>query len=234
MLLEGSKDVDHNLVVYTDKHAVRWGCNAHSGYPHLNGRAAEYFTLRELAESYYPYYYSGETNDPKDLTLVGYSEPFDLVEKYGTAWMASREPAWEIYHTYVDDRSVFYRMFDDSGATHAYPLICALKYKWIETKSVGPTISGDGATAGAGESRRVHQPFVNVNRLPPRAQVLWHEFWETFDPADLIPRGRAYELEQEFFQLTGTTPLDLETNANEYAAYLERGYRPEQLLTVMK
>lgn len=215
MLLEGSKDVDHNLIVYQDKHAMRWGCNAHSGYPHLGGRAAEFYTLRELAETYHPHYYSGYTNHPQDLTLVGYSEPFDLTRKFGVAWMASLEMVWDIYYTFVDDTIKFYRMFDDSQQTHEYPLIHALKEKWIEQNP-----------------RR--KPFVNVNRLPPRAQMLWHQFWETFKPQDLWPRGRAYEIEQEFFRLTGTTPLDLEGMAEEYADFLAKGYRVEQLVTAWR
>ena len=88
MLLEGTRDVDHNLVVYQEHHAFRWGCNAQSGYPHLGGREPQYFTLRESAETYAPYYYSGYTNEPTDLTLVGFSEPFDLVKKFGVSWMA--------------------------------------------------------------------------------------------------------------------------------------------------
>lgn len=210
MLLEGSKDVDHNLIVYQDKHAVRWGCNAHSGYPHLNGRSAEFATLRGLAESYHPYYYSGYTNDPKDLTLVGYSEPFDLTPRFGVKWMASLEPTWDLYYTLVDASIKFHRMFTDSTETHEYPLIMSLRNRWIDRRAGGA-------------------PFVNVNRLPPRAQEIWHQFWETFEPAGFLPRGKALELEQEFFKLTGTTPIDLNFNLEEFGYFLEKGYKPEQL-----
>ncbi len=216
MLLEGTRDVDHNLVVYQDQHAVRWGCNAHSGYPHLGGRDAEFFTLRELAETYYPYYYSGYTNDPRDLTLVGFSKPVDMTKKFGVQWMAQLEPTWDIYYLLVDDSWIFERMtppygeqYRDASETHGYMLIDALKKKWIETKP---------------------RPFVNVNHLPPRAQNLWREFWQTFDPAGHLPRGRAAELEGEFFKLTGTTPIDLNFNAEELGYFLEKGYRVEQLL----
>lgn len=218
MLLEGTRDVDHNLVVYKDKHAVRWGCNAHSGYPHLGGREPEFFTLRELAETYYPYYYSGYTNDPNDLTLVGFSEPVDLTKKFGVGWMAQLEPTWDIYYLLVDDSWSFYRMkppygeqYRDASETHGYMSIDALKKKWIEVKP---------------------RPFVNVNRLPPHAQLLWHEFWAAFDPKGHLPRGRAAELEGEFFKVTGTTPIDLSFNAEELGYFLEKGYKVEQLLTV--
>jgi hypothetical protein len=216
MLLEGSRDVDHNLVVYRDRHAVRWGCNAHSGYPHLTGRDPEFYTLRELAETYVPHYYSGYTNDPRDLTLVGFSDPVDLTDRFGVAWMGQLDPTWDLYYLLVDESWTFHRItppfgaqYRDQGETHEYMLIRALKSRWIETKP---------------------RPFVNVNRLPPRAQVIWHEFWETFDPEGELPRGRAAELEGEFFKLTGTTPMDLDVNAEELVCFLERGYKIEQLV----
>lgn len=226
MLLEASRDVDHNLVVYQDKHAQRWGCNAHSGYPHLGGRDPEFSTLRALAETYAPHYYSGYTNEPDDLTLVGFSEPVDLTQRFGVKWMAQLEPTWDLYYLLVDDSWTFYRMgppygaqYRDAGETHEYMLIRALKRKWIELK-----------TRPVSETGRVLEPFVNVNRLPPRAQTVWHEFWQAFDPAGHLPRGRAAELEGEFFKLTGTTPIDLKFNAEELGYFLEKGYRVEQLL----
>lgn len=226
MLLEGTRDVDHNLVVYQDHHAVRWGCNAQSGYPHLGGREPEYFTLRALAETYIPYYYSGYTNNPDDLTLVGFSEPFDLVKKFGVNWMAQLEPEWDLYYLLVDDTWTFYRMeppygaqYRDASETHGYMLIDALKYHWIEVHSDSEPSSGN------------RRAFVNVNKLPPRAQALWHLFWEAFDPAGLLPRGRAAELEGEFFRVTGMTPIDLNFNAEELGYFLDKGYKVEQLIT---
>lgn len=229
MLLEGSRDVDHNLVVYLDKHPLRWGCNAHSGYPHLGGRNAEFFTLRELAETYAPHYYSGYTNEPTDLTLVGFSEPVDLTKKFGVQWMAQLEPTWDLYYLLVDESWTFYRMeppygaqYRDASETHSYMLIDALKHKWIEVQTF------DNPKTSKVSSRA----FVNVNHLPPRAQILWHEFWEAFDPTGHLPRERAAELEGEFFKLTGTTPIDLNFNAEELGYFLEKGYRVEQLFSV--
>lgn len=220
MLLEGTRDVDHNLVVYQDHHAVRWGCNAHSGYPHLGGRDPEFFTLREIAETYYPHYYSGYTNDPRDLTIIGYSEPVDLTKKFGVQWMAQLEPLWDLYYLLVDDTWTFHQMTPPYGAqyrhpndTHLYMSIAALKNGWIESQP------------------RVH---VNVNRLPPAAQALWHQFWETFEPAGHLPRGRAAEIEGEFYKLTGTTPIDLNFNVEELGYFLDRGYRIEQLFSKEK
>lgn len=242
MLLEGTRDVDHNLVVYQDKHAVRWGCNAHSGYPHLGGREPEFFTLREIAETYYPYYYSGYTNDPRDLTLVGFSEPVDLTSRFGVEWMASLAPLWDLYYLLVDDTWTFYRMtppygeqYRDARETHLYMSIEALKRGWLEVelptrtpKVFDANASGETAASKTLGVSRVH---INVNHLPPHAQTLWHQFWEAFNPADKLPRGRAAALEAEFFKLTGTTPLDLNFNAEELGYFLDKGYRIEQLLT---
>lgn len=238
MLLEGTRDVDHNLVVYQDKHAVRWGCNAHSGYPHLGGRDPEFFTLRELAETYYPYYYSGYTNDPRDLTLVGFSEPVDLTKKFGAEWMAQLEPTWDLYYLLVDDSWTFYRMtppygeqYRDASETHGYMLIDALKRGWIEVQAAnvsGAPVASDSSTS---KTRAVTRAHVNVNRLPPAAQRIWQQFWQTFDPKGHLPRGRAAELEGEFFKLTGMTPIDLIFNAEELGYFLDKGYRIEQLVT---
>jgi hypothetical protein len=236
MLLEGSRDVDHNLIVYQDKHAVRWGCNAQSGYPHLGGREPEFFTLREMAETYIPYYYSGFTNNPDDLTLVGFSEPVDLTEKFGVQWMAQLEPTWDIYYLLVDDSWTFYRtdppygkQYRDAGETHGYMLIDALKKKWIEVQTPRVGMSTTPETLGVASHPRT---FVNVNHLPPHAQTLWHQFWESFDPKDLLPRGRAAELEGEFFKETGTTPIDSNFNAEELGYFLEKGYKVEQFFRV--
>ena len=89
LMLEASQDADHNLVVCRDPRTGLWGANAQSRYPGLVGRPAEYPSLRALADSYIPFYFSDRTLDPTDLTLVGYSEPIDLTAKFGTDWMAS-------------------------------------------------------------------------------------------------------------------------------------------------
>ena len=210
MLLEASQDSEHNLVVFRDPHTRLYGANAHSRYPHLDGRPAEYATLRALAESYYPWYYSDRSNDPADLTLVGYSDPFDLVARYGAAWMSGDAPLWDIYYTYLDDTVAFHYLFDDSGETHLYPFVRAIKDKWIQIDCQG-------------------QPFVSVDDLPPAAIPVWRAFWSAYDPNVLRPHGAARDLEQQFRRLTGTTPIDLTENADEFLYYLERGYRAEQL-----
>jgi hypothetical protein len=213
VLLEARQDSEHNLVVWRDPASGLWGANAHSRYPHLDGRRAEHGSVRALAESYVPYYYSDRSNDPRDLTLCGYSEPFDLVEKFGTAWIGALEPLWDIYYTYVDDTRRFRFFSDGEGAPpHLYPVVRALEAGWIRS---------------GGE-----RPAVRPEALPAAARAVWDEFWRAFGENDgRRPRGEALALEEEFALLTGTTPIDLEDNAFDLQFFLAAGYRAEQLLT---
>lgn len=213
VLLEASQDADHNIVVCQDARTKLYGANAQSRYPGLVGRPAHYETIRALLESYVPYYYSDRTLDPADLTAVGYSDGFDLAEKFGTAWMGSLDPLWDIYYTYVDDTRTFHNFFGDSREAHLYPLVRALKENWIR-------MNGQG------------KPYVSLEDLSPAARELWHGFWREFGPeAGPRPRGRAHEIEIDFRRLTGTTPIDLADNAFDFQFYLAAGYRVDQLLT---
>ncbi len=212
VLLEAAQDSEHNLVVHYDAEGNWYGCNAHSRYAHLDGRPPQYTTVRQLAASYAPWYYSDRTRNPQDVTLVGYSDPFDIVAKYGVAWMDSEEPLWDIYYTYIDASVTFHYLNEDSGRAHLYPVLNALKEKWIQVDAEGV-------------------PFVSVSDLPPRAQELWHEFWRVHTPGQLPARGAAREIEKQFFEMTGTTPIDLQDNAEDLQYFLQNGYRVEQLLT---
>jgi hypothetical protein len=212
VMLEASQDADHNLVVCRDAATGLYGANAHSRYPGLVGRPAGYPTIRTVGDSYVPFYYSDRTLDPDDLTLVGYSEPVDLVARYGTAWIGTTEPLWDIYYTYIDDSVDFHYFFDGPGDPHLYPLVRALKEGWIRLDAAG-------------------KPFVRLDGLPPGARPEWDDFWKTFGPADgPRPRGRAKEIEQAFFRLTGTTPIDLDDNAFDLQFYLAAGFRLGQLV----
>ncbi len=213
VMLEASQDADHNVVVWRDPRTGLYGSTAQSRYPGLIGRPAEYPTLRALAASYVPFYYSDRTLDPKDLTLVGFSEGIDLVGKFGAAWIASEEPLWDIYYTYIDDTVAFHYFSGDPGRPHLYPAVRALEENWVRVDAAG-------------------EPFVSLDDLPPGAKQEWDAFWRAYGPGDgPRPRGRAREIEQRFFHLTGTTPIDLEDNAFDLQFYLAAGYRVGQLLT---
>lgn len=209
VLIETIQDIEHNLVVWRDARTGLFGCNAHSTYPGLDGRPARFESLYALAESYYPYYYSVRSGDYNDITLVGYSEPFDLTARFGTAWMASEEMLWDIYYTYIDDSVIFHYLENDPGTSHLYPLVRALKEKWIQ-------VTDD-------------KGWVSVNDLPLAAQTLWHAFWQLHSDATKRPRGRAQNIEMEFFRLTGTTPIDLLDHADDLQWFLAAGYKVEQL-----
>ena len=212
VMLEASQDADHNLVVCRDPRTGLFGSNAQSRYPGLVGRPADYPTVRALADSYVPFYYSDRTLDPKDLTLVGYSDGIDLAAKYGAAWMASEEPLWDIYYTYIDDTVTFHYFFADPGRPHHYPVVRALEESWVRLDAAG-------------------KPYVSLADLPAAAREVWDRFWKAYGPADgPRPRGRAREIEREFFRLTGTTPIDLEDIAFDLQFYLAAGYRIDQLV----
>jgi len=212
VLLEAIQDSEHNLVVYQDARTGLYGCNAHSAFPHLDGRPAEFQTIHALAKSYYPYYYSERTNNLDDLTLVGYAEPFDLIARFGVSWITSDKPLWDLYYTYVD-ASVSLRYFDDARDPHLHPVVRAAKENWIRVDAHG-------------------KPFVSVPDLPSEAQTTWHAFWRAFgvNEGHRRPQGEAGALEQHFFDLTGTTPIDLADNASDMQYFLAAGYRVEQIV----
>ena len=213
LFLEASQDADHNLVVCQDARTKLYGSNAQSRYPGLAGRPAQFETIRALAESYYPLYFSDRTLDPTDLTLVGFSDGFDLAADYGVSWMGSEEPLWDIYYTYINDTRRFHYLSNDPGEPHLYPLIRALKESWIRFDAQG-------------------KPYVSLADLPERAREFWDAFWREFGPdSGPRPRGKAHEIEMEFMRLTGTTPIDLDDNAFDLQFYLAAGYRVDQLLT---
>lgn len=212
VVLEASQDSEHNLVVCRAARTGLYGCNAHSRFPGLDGRRAEYATIRAMAESYTPFYYSDRTMNPNDLTIVGYSDEFDLIAKYGAEWMASEKSLWDIYYTYIDDTWRFHYLRADSGEPHLYPVIRALKENWIRIDAQG-------------------KPYVSVRDLPPVAQKLWDDFWRDYGANDgRRPDGAARVIEQEFFRVTGTTPIDLDDNAFDFQFYLEAGYRVEDIV----
>ncbi|MEW5742123.1 MAG: hypothetical protein AB1938_24620 [Myxococcota bacterium] len=205
VLLEASQDSDHNLVVWRDARTGLFGCNAHSAFPHLNGRPARFADIRTMGEDYHPHYYSDRSRDPSELTLVGYSEPIDLEARHGAGWMASETDLWELYFSYIDETVVFHYLFDDSGESHRYPAIRALEEKWLVRGADGKVV-------------------VAVSNLPKAAQELWAPYWAA------KRRGEPMrEWDRRFRALTGLTPVDLEDNALDLAKQLALGARLPKL-----
>lgn len=84
VMIQAENDVDHTLVVYRKKRL--WGSIAKSRHKELTGKRAEFSTLRELILSYYPDYTSDYPKYKGQYSMVGFSDPIDLVKKFGTDW----------------------------------------------------------------------------------------------------------------------------------------------------
>ncbi|MBI5032499.1 MAG: hypothetical protein HZB51_18395 [Chloroflexi bacterium] len=258
VVLEASQDSEHNLVVYRDPRTGEYGCNAHSAFPNLDGRRAEFASIRAMGESYMPFYYSDRTHDPNDLTLIGYSDEFDLIAKYGTTWMASEKSMWDIYYTYIDDTWRFHYFFDTELVISTSILSEQSESKDREEKSrLAQAEFSRGVYNEQSERARNDKlaedshlyplvralkenwiridaqgkPFVSANDLPSEAHKLWDDFWREYGANDgRRPQGKASEFEKEFFRATGTTPIDLEDNAFDFQFYLDAGYHVEQIM----
>jgi len=79
-------DVDHTLVVY--RVGKKIGAIAKSYYPMLMDRPPVFDTFRDLIMTYYLHYVC-EIKGHKlcgTYTVIGYSDPINLVEKFGTNW----------------------------------------------------------------------------------------------------------------------------------------------------
>ncbi|MBI3366293.1 hypothetical protein HY041_01525 [Candidatus Roizmanbacteria bacterium] len=83
-------DVDHTLVAYKLKNKI--GAIAKSNYPLLMDRPPEFGSLRDLILTYYPHYVCEikEHEFHGMYTVIGFSDPIDLVEKFGTKWFFAR------------------------------------------------------------------------------------------------------------------------------------------------
>ncbi|MBI4732940.1 MAG: hypothetical protein HY781_12595 [Chloroflexi bacterium] len=73
-------DDDHVLALYSINGL--WGCVAKSNYPVLRAREPVYRSLRELAMSYFDFYFNTE----KIKSLRGYTRPLDL-RRFPPDWM---------------------------------------------------------------------------------------------------------------------------------------------------
>ncbi len=99
---DNKRDVDHNLAVYRIKDKL--GAIAMSNFPLLTERPAVFDSLYELAESYYPHYWTDWPNYYGQLTMVGFCQPIDLIKKYGTGWFFQKGKTClkYVYDTYTE------------------------------------------------------------------------------------------------------------------------------------
>jgi hypothetical protein len=77
-------DDDHVLALYSINSL--WGCIAKSNYPVLRSREPVYRSLRELAMSYFDFFFSVK----QEKTLRGYTRPLDL-SRFPPDWMWSED-----------------------------------------------------------------------------------------------------------------------------------------------
>ncbi|MCO6453657.1 MAG: hypothetical protein J5I90_22940 [Caldilineales bacterium] len=81
LLPDPGQDDDHVLAIY--KINGCYGCVAKSNYPGLRSREPIYRSLRELALSYFEWYFSFE----RKKTLRAYTRPLNLAMMDATGWM---------------------------------------------------------------------------------------------------------------------------------------------------
>lgn len=78
------RDFDHTLIIYKKKNKI--GSIAKSSFPTLMDRKPIHSSLHELIDTYYPYYVSDFPEYVGENTLIGYSDPIDLIAAFGTDW----------------------------------------------------------------------------------------------------------------------------------------------------
>jgi hypothetical protein len=88
--VEAEHDTDHVIAVF--KLRGHWGAVAKSNYAGLEYREPVYRTLRELALSYFPFYF----NLRRERTLRRYSRPVDLSRFDDRGWMTDPKHVWYI------------------------------------------------------------------------------------------------------------------------------------------
>ncbi len=88
--VEAEHDTDHVIAIFQEK--GHWGAVAKSNYAGLEYREPIHRTLRELALSYFPFYF----NLRRERTLRRYSAAVDLSRFDAREWMTSPTSVWFI------------------------------------------------------------------------------------------------------------------------------------------
>ncbi|MEK7165374.1 MAG: hypothetical protein AAB874_01020 [Patescibacteria group bacterium] len=207
VLLQASKDEDHNVCLHRDLNTGYLGCIARAGGKLLQGRPAQFMDIASLVATYGPAY-----NDSEKDFLFGYSEPIDIINKFGTAWIGNdRKQLWNIYFYYITHRVKFYSLTDPSK-TYVYPQIQALQEGWITRDRHG---------------------IYRINRagIPLNVQVVYNEYNRAAILANHNSEDRdSLWYEARFRELTGIAPSDLDDAVYDLNDMREMGYVPEKLI----
>jgi hypothetical protein len=108
MDLESVRDDDHVVALYRENGL--WGSIAKSNFAGIRFRAPVYRTLRELALSYFEFYY----NLRGERTLRSYSRAVNLARLDSLHWMTSDEDVWCVPELLIAARH--YPLFPDKVA----------------------------------------------------------------------------------------------------------------------
>lgn len=213
--LEGVADNDHMIVVF--KEYGRYGAFSQSGNPELVWREADFDSVDDIVLSFkkgYPH-----RGAPRFSDVVGYSqmmdEDFFRENGIGFGWMVSMKEYKHLFH--VVTNKLKYRLFKDvlNGELNNWldhPLLIALQNEWIKMTGTGKF------------------EFDNA-KLPLEANVLYLQFLglkKRLRPKDDDTEAR--RIMWKFFELTGTTPDDL-NNMTAYLndCFLADGFQMKQL-----
>jgi hypothetical protein len=79
------KDSDHVVTLFREK--GRWGAISKTNHPCLRWRDPIYKSVEALAFSYFHEYFL----DNGEKTLLSYSEPFDVIKKFGESWIGGED-----------------------------------------------------------------------------------------------------------------------------------------------
>ncbi len=102
VFIQAENDADHTLVVY--KKNGKYGSVAMSRHKELMGKPPQYHSLFDLVYSYYPDYTSDYPEFLGQLSMRGFSDPIDLVDKFGTEWFfLPGDDALEFIYDHITD-----------------------------------------------------------------------------------------------------------------------------------
>jgi hypothetical protein len=192
VLQEFTSEQDHNVVIYQHPKTKLWGY-----VDSLKGEFAQYHSWQALMRA----------SSRKKPRIIGFSEPIDLVNKFGTKWMTQDE-LWDLYYLYID-RNVRFFPTKSYGKIHRYQTIEALQNGWIQIV--------DG------------EPMVIPSCFPEAAQEILRKSKFFSSPSTYRKNPT---LERKFLEITGGTPRDFLNQSYDLRDFLQRGFTVDQIADV--